>query len=517
MPSSWRLPSANLSGRLDASFHAPAYLDLENRLRSSGLRVAPLGAELNRVFKGAFYLLASQYTQSGVPFIRVTQIASGSVDLDDAVYISNDTHAHQRKTAVGPGYLLFAKGGMYRHCAVVPKVVIEANISQDVIGAEPSARLDSYYAVAFLQSKYGRPQLERWEQGNAQPHLSNDGVKSLLFPSPRSTDAQRYIGDKVREAERLRERTRVLDEKSKAALAELLGETDESWVSGTGATGLLPSGGFRTRVDAGRIRGRLDPSGYHPELTAISNRAASSRSFVPLLEVADLVTDVRAKTSSQSALSAYISVLHVLQAGFVDMVAASRYQPESDGRLCGPGDVLLSGINPAANRVGVCPDQSGRVACSPEFSILRARSGVDPHYLAFALRSQVCLRQLLHLGQGTSSSRRRIDEAELPALLVPISPQQHRIGEWMAKRQDCAAASSALTLVARLLVEGLIDGHLAEADLVAAQKALEAGDRGADRGIISALWQNDASDARSVVPNPDALYALLDEPEEDDT
>jgi hypothetical protein len=57
---------------------------------------------------------------------------------------------------------------------------------------------------------------------------------------------------------------------------------------------------------------------------------------------------------------------------------------------------------------------------------------------------------------------------------------------------------------------------MAEADLVAAQKALEAGDRNADREILKGLRQSDAPDAKPLIADVDALYALLDGPEGQD-
>ena len=57
---------------------------------------------------------------------------------------------------------------------------------------------------------------------------------------------------------------------------------------------------------------------------------------------------------------------------------------------------------------------------------------------------------------------------------------------------------------------------MTEADLVAAQKALDGGDHSADREILKALEQSDASDAKPLIADVDALYALLDEPEAQD-
>jgi hypothetical protein len=72
--------------------------------------------------------------------------------------------------------------------------------------------------------------------------------------------------------------------------------------------------------------------------------------------------------------------------------------------------------------------------------------------------------------------------------------------------------SRILTTAAKLLVEALIEGAVSEADLVAAQKALEANDRSADRAILQRLTRKgmDAASEPALFPNLDALYDALD-------
>ncbi|ALJ34263.1 hypothetical protein AEJ54_15635 [Azospirillum sp. Sp 7] len=83
------------------------------------------------------------------------------------------------------------------------------------------------------------------------------------------------------------------------------------------------------------------------------------------------------------------------------------------------------------------------------------------------------------------------------------------------KAEDaCLRAVERLVSSAKLLVEYLIDGRLSEADLIAAQKGLEAGKRDADRAVLQSLRQGDGADAPPLIPDLDGLYALLDEPDE---
>jgi type I restriction enzyme, S subunit len=93
----------------------------------------------------------------------------------------------------------------------------------------------------------------------------------------------------------------------------------------------------------------------------------------------------------------------------------------------------------------------------------------------------------------------RLDEDEEDALADRLLLARH--ADWYVR---------SLTLAAESLVEQLIDGRVTEAVLVAAQKAFESGDRNADREILIALRRSDAPDAKPLIADVDALYALLD-------
>lgn len=506
-----RVRSDAVGRRLDAGFYNPEFVAAQNAIARFPLRTmeslradgAPIG----------YGVLKPRFQVSSVRMVRIQDFNDPFVDLDSSATIDPLQMTEFSRSACVAGDLLVAIGGYPGRLGLLPPLpdgTTTVNINQHVVRVRFAAGVDRYFVTAFLMSPTGRRILARQVSGSVQAGINVEDFRLIAIPFVRA-DAQRYIGEKVRQSEELRERARGLDAQGAAALTHALSESAEQWVTNTGFVGVFASGGFRTRVSSNEIRGRLDPAGYHPELRAIAARASKSGTvFRPLLDLADVVTDSRPLVSSTKGVDAYVSVLHVDERGFVDMTAASAHKPESNGRACRPGDVLLSGLNPAANRIGVCGDFSGRGACSPEFTILESKASINPHYLAYALRSFVCLRQLIHLGQGTSSSRRRVDETELSNLQVPILDDADQIGQAIAIRQRCIAASQQLTRVAKVLVEHLIDGRLTEADLVAAQKALEAGDRSADREILKSLRQSDAPDAKPLIADVDALYALLD-------
>jgi hypothetical protein len=95
-----------------------------------------------------------------------------------------------------------------------------------------------------------------------------------------------------------------------------------------------------------------------------------------------------------------------------------------------------------------------------------------------------------------------------------LTEEEHR--EWMAIDEKMADAGIAeetanlLCAVSTLIVERLIEGRFSEADLTAAQEAIDVGDRSADREILKALRQSDAPGAKPLITDVDGLYALLD-------
>ena len=80
----------------------------------------------------------------------------------------------------------------------------ETSISPNIIIAQPDTKkADSHYLYAFSASYYGIMQLQRQLKEVAQPTTSTDAVRGLKIVKP-EMNAQKYIGDKVRQAERLR-------------------------------------------------------------------------------------------------------------------------------------------------------------------------------------------------------------------------------------------------------------------------------------------------------------------------
>jgi len=121
--------------------------------------------------------------------------------------------------------------------------------------------------------------------------------------------------------------------------------------------------------------------------------------------------------------TAFISVLHVLGEGLVDMGGAQSYSPKTPGLPTNYGEILVSKINPRIPRICITPEFGKRTLCSSEFAVLRPKQGVDVYLLAYLLLSDAVQSQIRSLTSGTSASHNRIRTAELATVLVPMPDQ----------------------------------------------------------------------------------------------
>jgi type I restriction-modification system DNA methylase subunit len=148
--------------------------------------------------------------------------------------------------------------------------------------------------------------------------------------------------------------------------------------------------------------------GKHPSFT-----------MEPLRNLVEFCSDLR-KPEAHRQGWAFISVLHILGEGFVDVGGALGYAPKTPGVGTEPGELLISRINPRIPRICVTPDLGVKTLCSSEFEVMSAKGPVDIYTLAYLLQTDVVQKQICSLTSGTSASHNRIRTAELAQVLVPV-------------------------------------------------------------------------------------------------
>ena len=185
-------------------------------------------------------------------------------------------------------------------------------------------------------------------------------------------------------------------------------------------------------------------------------------------------------------------------------------------------DILVSTVRPNRKNVGlVLPQETDtQLVASTGFSILRFDSPEEAVFYHAWLRSNEATFQLLRWNSGGTYAA--IDHEEPGDILVPefSTDLVKSFGRKWKLKFVGLDLSAKLTTAAKLLVEALIEGQISEADLITVQKALEAGDRTADREILSRLTRKgmDTPGEPPLFPDLESLYNILDalETPEDD-
>ena len=199
--------------RIDAHFYSIKYMQYYNKLMKCKIKKMSLYNICSRMNSGPFgsALLASQYVDKGVAFIRPLNCKDYIVDIDnDVVFISKEDSERLKSSKFSSGDLIFTKiGNGIGDVAIIPQKIFECNISGNLMGVKVKNNIDNYYVLTFLKSIYGQNQIWQGMMNSAKPKIDMDTLKSIVIPIP-SPEIQKYIGDKVRKAEELREEAKRL-------------------------------------------------------------------------------------------------------------------------------------------------------------------------------------------------------------------------------------------------------------------------------------------------------------------
>ncbi|MFA7237143.1 MAG: N-6 DNA methylase [Phycisphaeraceae bacterium] len=157
--------------------------------------------------------------------------------------------------------------------------------------------------------------------------------------------------------------------------------------------------------------------------------------MIPLGDLVEFCSDKR-KTELWQEGWAFISVLHILGEGFVDVGGALNYAPKTPGVPTYPGELLMSKINPRIPRACITPDWNVKTLCSSEFEVMKVKAPLDAYTLAYLLQADAVQTQIRSLTSGTSASHNRIRTAELGQVMVPIAKPGTKKAKLISRQVD---------------------------------------------------------------------------------
>jgi len=172
-----------IEDRLDSRFYQESYLEPIRKLKKKGIPIINLG----EVIKPTNGVEIRQYTKSGTPYIRVSDMKSFLVNLNSVKYVNSQV---PDKVKLKKGDVLVSRSGNPGVTSLVSEEIINSIISSHVIRIEikDKERLDPNYLVLYLNTWLGKSQIDRITNGCLVMEINHPSLGLVKVPIISKTD-----------------------------------------------------------------------------------------------------------------------------------------------------------------------------------------------------------------------------------------------------------------------------------------------------------------------------------------
>ena len=525
---------------LNAHYYARRFLENEECLAACGIPRRAIGEIASKCNCGATPVDVV-YDGGGQGLIRTSDVRPNRLECAKVLRTKSLNVSRGGTTAAVADDLIFTMSGTIGNSAVVPETDEVFSFSNTIARVRLPANdeNDPRYISAFFSSSYGRTQSLRLTSGGIQGHVMPNPFKRLLVPTP-SRLAQKYIGDKVRQAERFR---RLSGELSDYALrlvdaflegGDRASEIERAAKSSVRSQRLPNCFGHNERslpiahacqatptwrVANKLLTARLDCNFYAKDGMEIERHLSKHFQLAALEDVVDTTRTITNGVRGPDLEASPFKLVRLQDRDgwsidFDRCLTISRSQFQENRRCeLHEGDVVVAvggyiGSAAVVRRVepAVIGQHSAVLPMGPG-------SQIDEGYLVAYLSSRAGTVQLQRYVSGTVQAGINLEDLRGIRVPVPSTELQQRVGDAVRQADDLNFLSKRLCAAACRLVEALVEGRVSEADLVDAQRALDSGETGPDRTILSRLTEEgiDVAGKASLFADLEALYAALEE------
>ncbi|MCI3432538.1 restriction endonuclease subunit S [Escherichia coli] len=552
-----RVNSNLLEDRLDAEFYSLEQIKNHKTLQDYG--VIPLSAYCNGINVGYTGELTSVYRAQGTTLFRVSDIDGIFLSNDDVNYVPDDFAANNPQIWIRDNDIVFAAvGNTIGKVALKTVSMPDGVCSRALMIARPlTDKIDSSFLIAYLATKYAQKSLLRGVSGSAQPVLNTPLIANLPVISAESV-SQKYIGDKVRQAEQLRVWAKrlyripafidafiqgalplsltdllfsLIKKSNNDAIKELtkflalniegaqMKQNFQGFIEKNkmGSVDIEREFFHINTVSTSAIEDFLSAQTYRPAITdafdKITSKKFSTLQSISLEPIRQGATPKFSAIGKKCIKSKQTRDLFLDETGY-EIVDPNDEQNKRIVRLK-RNDILVTRQGAGTvGRASIFLDDEETYITDSLFLVRIDPAKANPAFVAGFLRSYTGQR-LIEKGVYGSTGQLNLSSTALrniPILDVPLEFQNF-LGETLCTADTLFKLSTRLTQSAKTLVEALIEGQLTEQQLIQAQQALEDGDNSLDQAILSKLSAEGYAieGATPLFSDVDELYSLLEE------
>ncbi|WP_372880858.1 hypothetical protein [Psychromonas sp.] len=506
-----KISDFELTERLDAEFYRPEFIDNQKHLVELGCTV-PLSNALKNIQLGYTGPTEIYYDPEGVYYLSSKNIVNGNIEIGaNTDKIGFEFHNGKlSKTKVFSGDVLISRTGSVGKCALIGGNDKEFNIAAHLIALRINNNFDSAYISCFFNTKFGKNQSIRLQRGTIIQGLSIFDVPNILIPNY-SKQAQIYIGNKVRQAEFLREWAKDKDEEIQTYHQTFI--PVQTKLDFAKKTRLVSTQQMTERMDAHFYPGVVDTY-LNQDLDSFGNLSSCCIS----------IFNGQTQPEGENNCCEQVTVAN-LSPDYIKGQPREVEAPSKNEKFTKKYDLLM--CNAAHNKSYIGKDitfvhSDKPLLPSTEVMVIRTDpSKIPASYLRTYLLSKLGYVQIQSTIRGITAHSYPVDMAKLDIYIPKLTGKELiswlATDELLAKAGVASECSSRLTVTTKLIMEALIEGLLSEDEIITAQQALENGDDTKDKAILRKLTDKGyaAKDGKPLFSDLDTLYELLDEAELD--
>ncbi|EEW3203897.1 restriction endonuclease subunit S [Escherichia coli] len=469
-----RISTSDLQDFLTAQTYRPEITQAKNHILS--LKNCSLQAVCTKPIQQG---KSPKYAEKGLKCIKPKNTNDMLVSIDDIDWIDSSTKDQIQKQKLAYGDIVITRSGSGTIGRASIYCYSEEAYTNDHLFVVRPDKADSHYICSFLNSFHGQRLLEAGVSGSTgQLNLSNEHIKSIPLFRPEHK-AQKYIGDKVRQAEQLRAWAKRLEGMADRKIKDLF------------HFNLVDSLTLKPRRMKQQV---LSAVSLAPEFA----RAADSQmTFRNSSKLSNFISKCKCGDPIKSEERVPGPYFYYGASGPIDTHTEFNFN----------GKYLIIAQD---GSIGCANVADGKFWANNHVWVLKVKDEYDIESICRFLNKHFpCWK-----GVTTGSVVPKVTSENLLNILIPIDIAKNReIGSKLRLAVTTAAYAKKLTASAKTLVESLIEGQLTEQQLIQAQQALEDGDNSFDQAILSKLSAEGYAieGATPLFSDVDELYSLLEE------
>ena len=387
--------------------------------------------------------------KSEIRQITAKCIKDGVVDKSKADHLSILTHSKNLRSSLKQNDILITTAGTIGQVGLVTDDIPPANIDQDIGRiAIHNSDVSPFFIWAFLQSKFGRFQIERAITGQIQTHLSLNKMKKLRIPLLSNHKEVEEIVSRFLASKKVAKESYVC--------AQQLLEAE----LGLDKISFQKPVGYTARFSEAMTGGRIDADYFQPQYSvARAFVQAYPGGYEPLLNCAASLRPNIDPSKAPNHLFNYIELSNInaslgIVEGFLPSLGANL--PSRAKRQVKTGDVIASAVVGSVDKAAIIAEEQNGFLASTGFFHLRPKS-VSPVYLLMLVRSQ-CVRMQFQQ-QSTGGILSAVPDSRLKHVIIPKLPValQEEIDCLVTKSHSAKHTSDVLLERAKSCVAQLIE------------------------------------------------------------